>query len=80
MSGYYADADIKCPFYTKGASGYIQCEGFDNASAVKLLFSSKKDGHPLKEDKDDYSDRYCCFNYEECPLYKIILTKYKEEK
>lgn len=79
MSVNYADADIKCPFYKKGTSGYIQCEGYANASAIKLLFSSAKDGHPLKEEKDNYSDRYCCSNYGECPLYKIILTKYEEE-
>ena len=77
---YYSDVDIKCPFYIRGASGFIQCEGFEECSTVKLLFCSSEDGHPLREDRLSYSERYCNQSYETCPIYQLAMMKYGESK
>lgn len=71
----YIDADIKCPFYIKSDYGFIQCEGFENASAVKLMFHSEQGG-ALKEERYEYCKRFCESRFTECPLFNLIERKY----
>lgn len=75
----WIDADIVCPFYIKSAKGFVQCEGIDKCSAIKLLFVSSKDGSPLKEDKKDFLKRYCLSEQgcQQCPVYKMLEAKYE---
>lgn len=75
---YYADVNIKCPFYERGDKGGIQCEGIMGASAVKFIFRDPDDGHPLKEERSNFSQRFCETNYESCELYKLLIHKYEE--
>jgi len=76
MGNYYNDVYVRCPFYDKGASHYIQCEGLNNTSAVKLLFFDDKE-QTQKEKRDAYSRKYCESNYESCELYKLLIHKYE---
>jgi len=72
---YYADLEVQCPFYLKGGNNFIQCEGIEGCSSVKLLFNDSK-GCPLTEDRQDYSEHFCKWRYEDCEVYKSIQKKY----
>lgn len=71
----YDDSWVLCPFFIKSDCGFIQCEGIENASAVKLMFNSE-DGGAIKEEKRLYCDRFCKSKFSECPLFKLIERKY----
>lgn len=75
---YYDDVNVKCPFYIRGRSGFIQCEGFEECSTVKILFCSSVDGHPLRDRQKSFSDRYCDTDYKSCPIYKLAAQKYED--
>lgn len=77
---YYNDVYVKCPFYDKGTSYYIQCEGIKGVSAVKLLFREDENGRPLKDERDNYSIRHCESDYTSCEIYKLLIRKYEVEE
>ena len=74
----YAEVYAKCPFFDKTDRGYIQCEGIVYQSHTRTLFHDLKDGHPLDRDRDDYLDRYCNKDYEDCAICKMLMEKYEE--
>lgn len=75
----WIDADVYCPFYLKSDKGFVQCEGFDKCTAIKLLFMSPKDGSPLREDKKDFMKRHCLSEQgcQQCMVYKMLEAKYE---
>ena len=79
MGNYYNDVYVQCPFYDKGASNFIQCEGISKTSAVKLLFFDDAEANQ-KEKRDAYSLRYCEGNYKSCEIYNLLIRKYEVEE
>lgn len=75
----YAEVYAQCPFFDKTDRGYIQCEGITQQSHTRTLFHDMDDGHPLDADKAEYLKRYCFTGYEDCAIYKMLMTKYEEE-
>lgn len=85
---YDRDADVKCPFYEKGAAGFIQCaddqrrkngEGFEGVDSVKLLFRNKKTGSPNKDKCDTFSANFCESCYKQCIIYQILMEMREDE-
>lgn len=70
MGNYYYDVYVLCPFYIKGASQHIECEGLLGTSSVKLKFSDE-------EQRKRYSRKYCECDYESCELCNILQRKYE---
>lgn len=73
---------VKCPFYIthsvgeKGNKITVTCEGIvrNMGFDVKnlLVFKSKKE-------RRDYMELFCMDRYKNCPYYREIEKKYKEE-
>lgn len=75
MVNFDKDADVKCPFYRKGAAKFIQCEGLQGCDYFKLLFIDQK-GNPKKKERDNFSHQYCECDFESCKVFKIIDGEY----
>ncbi len=69
--GYdYIGKVVKCPFYreTQGDKSRIKCEGPVRGTTNQLTF---------RGDKRWYLKDFCCKNYENCKIYKMLSDKYK---
>ncbi len=70
MSYYKEDAYANCPFYHREKGRVLTCEGVPEKSAS--CSTHFVDGVELAR----YKSKYCRKNYEECELYKALMTKY----
>lgn len=77
---FYPDIGIKCPFYEKGDSRFIQCEGLNDKCSTRIIFKDAVYGNALREERFKYSTHYCMEHYEDCILYKALYSKYEETK
>ena len=68
----YSNVDILCPFFKLQTKTWLTCEGFFGDSSIGLSFASEKE-------KDRHKRRYCCRDYQSCPLAKADYEKYREE-
>ena len=74
-SGSYRQADVGCPFYKYDDSKKrITCEGLIGMenSSLELIYRRKSDF-------DRQMDNFCCKNYQQCKVYRILMEKYEEE-
>ena len=67
MSDYKSNL-IKCPFYKEETKNTIRCEGIVS-EALQNNFRETKN-------KKIFRKRFCCNNYEKCPLFQSINSKY----
>lgn len=67
----YSDKNVKCPFYKSAEKRSIKCEGIFS----KFCINSFSD----KENMGVHFVKYCCDDYKNCPLAKIIIKKYDSE-
>lgn len=65
----YDDAKAKCPFYQRGGSNKIVCEGIIKNSVTVQEFNTKND-------RNTHKSRYCDGQYSKCELYKMLQRKY----
>ena len=71
---YYNDKCVACPFYTYESGSKIFCEGFTNHNYLQTSFENRE---WLMAHKRRYCRRIA--DYKDCPLYSIIIAKYKED-
>ena len=67
-------AEALCPFYRKEDTGKafrVYCEGVDGTSSINLNFSTSKAFRAYKE-------AYCNSDYGDCPVYDMLISKYKD--
>lgn len=61
--------DARCPFYKTDRERQIKCEGYrEDMTSTHLNFM-----HPDHLKK--YMRIYCCDQYEDCPLYQLIIQE-----
>lgn len=65
----YGTENVKCPFYcSKQNDNYrIKCEGVVKGTTTQLTFVGSK---------NKYLREYCCVDYKQCRIYKMLITKY----
>lgn len=66
--GCYMSTSAMCPFYKCENKQKIVCAGLQPATLIHYTFG---DGAKCREHKD----RYCCSQYQKCPIYYIIEKK-----
>lgn len=73
-SGTYIQADVLCPFYITDKANPIilKCEGLQPDITISLMFV-------YKNTKVNFMNKYCCKQYEKCPLFDVIYKKYEDE-
>lgn len=72
----YVSAYVLCPFYRFEDREYHQvmvCEGVSDTTTIHLTFASPSAMMAHKE-------AYCCGNYRECRIARMLFDKYKEER
>lgn len=73
-AGSFVRVYVKCPFYRydKQDLKKITCEGVAPNSTISQVWKNKK-GFATQ------IEQVCCDNYEECPIYKLLMQeKYPE--
>jgi hypothetical protein len=66
----YDSYKVRCPFFRDITKNTLRCEGIISETITNnFALRSKNREHQLK---------YCQTDYEECPLYKILIKKYDE--
>jgi len=74
--GNFSKADIVCPFYRRSCEGKLNrivCEGVSECSTLAQTWSGKKR-------MQKHLKGYCCENYSECPIYRMLMReKYNED-
>lgn len=66
---YNESAYAKCPFYHKEAAQKVFCEGVVDKSSLTLNFADA-------QGCQDYRFQYCNDKYKDCPVNKMLMTKY----
>ena len=63
-----------CPFFLNAVNYSVHCEGFKDGNSLRICFNNK-------EEMDKHSTVYCknIHTYTHCPIYELILIKYKGE-
>lgn len=67
----FRDKYAKCPFYKSAKETSLKCEGIFSKSYVNDFDD--------KEKTRAYFFKYCCSDYKNCPIAKIIEKKYNFE-
>lgn len=68
----YIDKNVECPFYVSGdRPRVIKCEGILGKQCQNEFFTNL--------DKQAHFFKYCCGDYKNCPIAKIIIEKYDSE-
>ena len=71
---FWGSANTICPFYQRESEYRITCEGISDGTVLSLGFSSCRE-------KLSWQERYCCqFEYEHCPISKVIQKKYRDDE
>lgn len=70
--GSYFSSDILCPFYHDDDAQKIKCEGVVDGNTIHVTFGSSTKARQYKRD-------YCCKEYKECRIAKMLYAKYAEE-
>lgn len=69
MSTSYMFVHVKCPFFKGEEKNKIRCEGVqEGASCIQQ--------YRKMEQKEKWMGRYCCENYKNCRIYKMLEKKY----
>ena len=64
----YGSQDVVCPFYKDERGNTIRCEGLVSVACVNNFIN--------KGQKISHLKKYCCSEYESCPLAIAIDYKY----
>ena len=66
----YTSKSALCPFYQCEVPQSLKCEGVEHGTALHVTFDSK--GH-----KAGYKARFCCGQYRNCMLFRMLEDKYE---
>ena len=76
MSSYISSgwtvAHLKCPFFLGETEKTVVCEGWLPHQKTEMRMSGK-------HEKREFMEQWCCENYQECEVYKLVMKKYEEE-
>lgn len=64
----YGSENALCPFYKDESSCSIRCEGVVSVSQNNNFCNSAT--------KKNYKNKYCCDEYNQCSLAKVLYQKY----
>lgn len=64
----YEAVDVKCPFYKDETKNSIKCEGIVSVACINNFDNARE--------KKKHKAKYCCDQYNSCPLNKSIMLKY----
>lgn len=64
----YGSVDVVCPFYKDETKNKIRCEGIVSVACTNNFTDAIK--------KTQHYKRYCCSEYESCPLAIVLNKKY----
>ena len=70
-SGGWNQIRVQCPFWRGENPTCIICEGPSFKETLRRRF-------PNKEAKTAMFRRYCCTNYKDCCVYKLVYSCYEE--
>lgn len=59
----------RCPFYQTSWKKNIFCEGAFGGSTIHVRFNHPEDG---------YTGKYCCNNWNNCPIARMLWAKYDD--
>lgn len=72
MPSDYGGQNAKCPFYKSNNKYIISCEGLTDYSNITLNYR-------FFTDKKIQFDSFCCKNYQNCEIYRMLMKeKYQE--
>lgn len=69
----YRGAYVKCPFYLDDTRNSIICEGA--FQSTRCTTGSQNHGRITK-----ILEEFCCDDFERCPLYRAVESKYKKSQ
>lgn len=73
-SGSYNQIFVKCPFYKyDDGKKRITCEGLVDNSSLALIYRTKAD-------YESQLMEYCCKDYKDCVIHRLLLRKYEDEE
>lgn len=67
----YQDKNVICPFYICTRTRLIKCEG--------TISEQCQNEFSTVPNRRVHFEKYCCDDYENCPIAKIIIKKYDFE-
>lgn len=67
----YDDVNAICPFFLSGDKQRITCEGLIGRSRCINRFDYGKE-------REQYRNKYCDGDYDQCRIYRVLMEKYKE--
>lgn len=72
-SGSFKQVDVQCPFYKyDDGRRRITCEGLIDKSSLALIYLTRVD-------YDKQMDDFCCKQYKNCEVYRMLIQKYEED-
>lgn len=76
MATQYISADIKCPYFKSLNKYSINCCDDTDTRTAYILAKVFRSKDALKS----HITRYCCEEYKQCEIYKIIENRIEQEK
>lgn len=68
----YSDKNVKCPFFVSSRQPrVIKCEG--------IISEQCQNEFSTDFNRRAHFEKYCCGDYKNCPIAKIIIKKYDFE-
>lgn len=68
---YYDDCKVLCPFYLEFQNAKsVTCEGIISKTVIVNKFANP-------EDFSNYFAKYCCSDYQSCPVSEKLFAKYE---
>lgn len=63
----------QCPYWQHNGRNYVECEGVDDHSRIRLKFSGSQFSR-------EHRERFCCsMDYHSCPIAGMLNEKYGYE-
>ncbi len=72
MANKEIDVRAVCPFYRREGHFTITCEGVMGRDMVHVFERIR--------DKTRQEERFCCGDWERCPVARVLMRKYEAEK
>lgn len=70
MPRHYESSAAVCPFYNGEESTLIFCDGFSQASTIRISFRDVKSAKRIKY-------KYCRADWQSCPLARALIGCHK---
>lgn len=72
---HHLTKSVVCPFFLNAVNYSVHCEGYKKGNSLRVCFDNKAA-------MDAHTKEYCnnLKAYENCPIYKLIMKKYEEDR